>query len=92
MHRLKQRSTKPEPAPFMIMVKPAGPACNYTCEYCYYLDKKDLFGRPARLCMNEQVLEPFIRDYFATAQEHPRTRGRFSLARGRTDLARLGLL
>ena len=69
MPRLKQRSTKPEPALFIIMVKPAGPACNYACEYCYYLDKKDLFGRPARLCMNEQVLEPFIRDYFATAQE-----------------------
>ncbi len=92
MPRLKQRSTKPEPALFIIMVKPAGPACNYACEYCYYLDKKDLFGKPARLRMNEQVLETFIRDYIATAQDRPRTRGRLSLARGRTDVARFELL
>ncbi len=55
----------PEPcspgAPFSVMAKPAGPACNLDCAYCFYLDKKELFpdGRPWR--MPSATLESYIR-------------------------------
>ena len=29
--------------PFHLMVKPAGPGCNLACEYCYYLEKSELY-------------------------------------------------
>ena len=43
------------PRPFQIVTKPAGPACNLACTYCFYLDKPDT-GR-----MAPGVLESFTR-------------------------------
>jgi uncharacterized protein len=45
---------------FQVFAKPAGPACNLACAYCYYLEKDALFpgGRPAR--MTEKLLEAYI--------------------------------
>lgn len=41
--------------PFQIVAKPAGPACNLACSYCFYLDK------PATGRMSPEVLDAFIR-------------------------------
>lgn len=49
------------------MAKPAGPACDYACEYCYYLDKKNLFDNGTAFRMDERVLETYVRDYIATS-------------------------
>lgn len=36
--------------PFNLMIKPIGSACNLACEYCYYLDKSEMYaGAPSRM-------------------------------------------
>lgn len=45
------------------MAKPAGPACNLACEYCYYLEKSGMFTDPRHTFMTDDTLEIFIRDY-----------------------------
>ena len=48
------------------MAKPAGPACNLACEYCYYLEKKNLYPKLAGARdyeMSDALLERFIREY-----------------------------
>ena len=49
--------------PFYMMAKPAGSMCNLACEYCYYLEKKDLYDSAGRQLMSYEVLENFIRQY-----------------------------
>lgn len=50
------------PSAFNIMIKPAGSLCNLDCNYCYYLDKADIYGgREPK--MTEQMLEVFVREY-----------------------------
>lgn len=45
------------------MAKPAGPACNLACEYCYYLEKAGMFDGPAKKYMSDATLEQFIKTY-----------------------------
>ena len=45
---------------FHLMIKPAGPACNLACRYCYYRDKQSLYpGSSFR--MSEATLERVVR-------------------------------
>jgi len=53
----------PLPQGFHIVAKPAGPACNLTCAYCFYLEKSALYGRRRDFRMSEDVLARFIRSY-----------------------------
>lgn len=55
---------------YQVMAKPAGPACDYDCAYCYYTSKNTLFSRTSRRRMDDALLERFIRDYIA-AQDGP---------------------
>lgn len=50
-------------SPLYLMAKPAGPACNLACEYCYYLEKSKLFVDPRHTFMTDDMLEIFIRSY-----------------------------
>lgn len=50
-------------APFYVLAKPSGPACNLRCSYCFYLEKKELFPRTQSPRMSDETLERFIRDY-----------------------------
>lgn len=52
-------------APFFVLTKPAGPACNLRCSYCFYLEKKELFERSHSTRMRDDTLERFIRGYLA---------------------------
>ena len=49
------------------MIKPIGPVCNLSCDYCYYLEKEEIYKEklnlPARFVMSPEVLEKSIRDY-----------------------------
>ena len=47
-------------APFTIMVKPVGSACNLRCEYCYYLDAS---GSSPSGRMSVETLQELIRQY-----------------------------
>lgn len=49
--------------PLYVMAKPAGSACNLACEYCYYLEKKDLYGGHKKQMMDDATLERFIKQY-----------------------------
>jgi len=51
---------------FHVMVKPAGPACNLDCTYCFYLSKEKLAGGPGLGHMDDELLERFVRDYIAS--------------------------
>lgn len=57
-------------SPFFVLAKPAGPACNLRCTYCFYLEKKALAGMAQGTRMQEHTLESFVRDYIA-AQDAP---------------------
>ena len=60
---------KKKPA-FQLMIKPIGPVCNLSCDYCYYLEKEELYREkldlPARFAMSPEVLDKCIRDYFVS--------------------------
>ena len=46
-----------------VVSKPVGPICNIDCEYCFYLEKKALFGPGEQYRMSDDVLDAFIRGY-----------------------------
>lgn len=50
------------PLAFNIMLKPAGSLCNLDCQYCYYLDKSEIYGgREPRMTVD--MLEEVVRKY-----------------------------
>ena len=50
------------PMQFNLMMKPAGSLCNLDCQYCYYLDKSEIYGgREPK--MSDEMLETCIREY-----------------------------
>lgn len=49
-----------------VVAKPVGPACNLACEYCFYLEKKALFGPGEKWRMTDEVLSAFIAGYVAS--------------------------
>ena len=55
---------------FHLMAKPAGPACNLRCSYCFYYEKEQYFPNGQPFLMSDQVLESYIREYIA-AQAGP---------------------
>lgn len=52
--------------PFHLMIKPAGPACNLACDYCFYLEKSALY--PGATRMDDATLEQIIAAYLGA---HP---------------------
>lgn len=53
-----------------VLAKPVGPVCNLTCEYCFYLEKKALFGSGERFRISDDVLSAFVSGYI-TSQPTP---------------------
>ncbi len=49
--------------PLYVMAKPAGAACNLACDYCYYLEKSNLYKGNSSHVMSDELLERFIREY-----------------------------
>lgn len=47
---------------YSVMIKPVGSMCNLNCTYCYYIDKKRLYGN-SQNTMSDDILEAFINDY-----------------------------
>ena len=50
------------PVAFNLMMKPAGSLCNLDCNYCYYLDKAEIYGGHEPK-MSYEMLETTIREY-----------------------------
>lgn len=63
---MSDRSRRPpieHDVPFHVMTMPIGPACNLECEYCYYLDKTELYPERSDFRMSEETLEEFVKQY-----------------------------
>lgn len=61
-----EQALTPFARPLYIMTKPAGSSCNLACEYCYYLEKKNLYkdaSADRRHVMSDDMLERFIKMY-----------------------------
>jgi uncharacterized protein len=57
--------------PLYVMLKPAGPACNLHCTYCYYLDTKELYQNEKKYLLSDELLEKFIRQYMESQTMTP---------------------
>ena len=57
--------------PFHVLIKPAGPACNLRCEYCFYLEKEKLFAHEhsADFRMDAAVLEELLNQIILSQPE-----------------------
>lgn len=55
------------PASFHVMAKPTGSQCNLACDYCFYLEKDQLYPE-SDFRMTAEVQERYIRDLFEAHQ------------------------
>ena len=53
-----------------VLAKPIGPVCDIKCDYCFYLEKRALFGDREHYRMPDEVLAAYIDQYIA-AQPTP---------------------
>lgn len=51
---------------FHVMAKPTGSRCNLSCDYCFYLKKKQLYPN-SNLRMSQEIMEKYLRQ---TIQAH----------------------
>ncbi len=65
-----KRSVVGEGQGIHVVAKPIGPACNLSCEYCFYLEKQALFGPGEQYRMSDKILSAFITNYI-TSQQTP---------------------
>ena len=52
--------------PLFVMVKPVGASCNLACEYCYYLEKSELYDRERNHVISDLLLERFTEQYIGS--------------------------
>lgn len=57
--------------PLYVMTKPVGAVCNLACDYCYYLEKSNMYRDVSKHVMSDELLERFTREYIGsqTAQQ-----------------------
>jgi uncharacterized protein len=58
------------PVGIHALAKPRGPLCNLKCDYCFYLEKENLFPNQDDFRMSEHVLRRYIQSYILS-QETP---------------------
>ena len=46
-----------------VVAKPMGPMCNLACDYCFYLEKKALFGKGENYQRSDNIISAFTKDY-----------------------------
>ena len=56
------------PRAFHVMTKPIGAICNLDCEYCFYLDKENLYPDTRSFRMTDEVLKNYVRQYIESQQ------------------------
>ena len=59
------------PVSFQVMIKPIGSVCNLDCQYCYYLEKQNLYPDQKQSCISEELLESFTRQYIEANDATP---------------------
>ncbi|MDZ7589350.1 MAG: anaerobic sulfatase maturase [Rubrivivax sp.] len=61
---------KGAPAGLHVLAKPIGSICDIACDYCFYLEKRELYPRGQSFKMSDEVLAKYIEQYVA-AQPTP---------------------
>jgi uncharacterized protein len=56
-------SDGPLPKGIHVLAKPIGPVCDIKCDYCFYLEKRGLYGSAERYRMPDEVLAKYIEQY-----------------------------
>ncbi len=46
-----------------VLAKPIGPVCDIKCDYCFYLEKRALFGSDEQYRMPDEVLAKYVEQY-----------------------------
>ena len=54
---------------FQVFVKPTGSICNLGCQYCYYLEKDQLYPEDESFKMPETILEKYIKQHIETSPD-----------------------
>jgi uncharacterized protein len=54
---------------FQVFAKPAGAVCNLDCQYCYYLDKQNLYAKGESFRMADDLLEEYIVQHIRACTE-----------------------
>ena len=57
---MKTSTFAPFAKPLYVMVKPVGAVCNLACEYCYYLEKANLYKENPKHVMSDELLENWM--------------------------------
>ena len=52
-----------QPKPFSLITKPTGSLCNLRCNYCFYLEKQNLYSGEKISRMPDNLLEEYVRQY-----------------------------
>ena len=52
--------------PLYVMTKPVGAVCNLAYDYCYYLEKSNLYKDISKRVMSDELLEHFIKEYISS--------------------------
>ena len=74
-HHLSPCLKSPNPSPNSLPIshydQAIGPICNLDCEYCFYLEKEQMYDKSgsagkSQWAMSQEVLETYIRDYIAS--------------------------
>ncbi len=60
---MMENTFAPFSRPLYVMTKPAGSTCNLACEYCYYLEKSNLYREEKVHAMSDELLERFTKEY-----------------------------
>lgn len=51
---------------FSLIIKPISSICNLSCEYCFYLEKQELYPKQTDFRMTEETLERLVQQYIAS--------------------------
>ena len=58
---------QPLTAPYHLLAKPSGAACNLGCQYCFFLSKENLYGERESPRMSDATLEAYIAQLMASS-------------------------
>lgn len=61
-----KQTIAPFAKPLYIMTKAVGAVCNLACDYCYYLEKTNLYKDISKHVMSDELLEKFIKEYIGS--------------------------
>jgi serine-type anaerobic sulfatase-maturating enzyme len=63
MPNMSETSRSEIPEGIHALAKPVGSSCNIRCDYCFYLEKENLYPAQENLGMPDEVMKAYIKNY-----------------------------